>query len=317
MNYFGAIHNEDFKNWPIDLQDEYLVQKEVFARFQKLPFHFSNEGSSTFAGTLTTHYKAIDELAVSIYDYLKEIFKKNIETILLNRTFGLNNSVFGIQEKDKLRSLHLFAFKECYDMIKLKGIDFAQKGVDENGITDFQIKGCFFNLNSQKNAFKYRLAEDRVLIINFLFGNTSYFDVFLLKDSELLRDIVNFEGNLQFLLKINNQYKFEEDHYFNVSVNLNEIYNKVKHIFLSYQAFVFMYKEIVGISSKFNSNIESLYEAAIAYEIINENKTDFMKYLQQFHNQKITKIRDYVKVENKSHQKRVQHYMRSWREFAN
>ncbi|NRB61385.1 MAG: hypothetical protein HRU50_15805 [Winogradskyella sp.] len=143
----------------------------------------------------------IDRFHSAVY-HPKTIFKASFE----RKRFGKSDN--------QIHELALKKFDEIYQQIIY--------------IDDSLDHDPFSVLSRQKLNYLELLGENRILIDHYIIGDKDFFNRDLYEESDLLIEIMEFEGQLQNLIDLNRTYKFSVDKYFSPLSKTDQLYRELK-----------------------------------------------------------------------------------------
>ena len=191
-----------------------------------------------------------------------------------------------------------------------------KKRISENKVEQLNNASRFELLYYQRRAEKRNLANCIDLVMEFLFGNDTFFNAELVENNKVLNKIIRFETNLKILVSLNDRFHFEDDLYFSAMGILKEKYSRYEYMFISFDAFVFTHEKINNFNTSKQANIESLHAVLQALELIHAKDTDFLSYVNTEHGMHMKKIRKYPLLKNRTHDNRVRLFKADWLEFS-
>ncbi|QNM84574.1 hypothetical protein H9W90_10550 [Polaribacter pectinis] len=299
--------NTDFYDLTREQQIDALINGGVYVCYNSASSSSSSKlivkDNVLYLPDLSIKKKPSEDLLDEFYDYVLDISQSDIDTHFYLFFKNFNDSVFGmefLEQKKVAREL----FIEIYDSVDVKGIDFLKKEFSKNGIENLKEYNRFLKLKSVRKAKCSALATDDSLI-SFLGGNEAYF-----KSSEFLEhnnflSMLDFEKQLKVLISLNDRYQFTEDVVFSKLGKLKDRYKKYQNTFSSFDVFRFTNNFIEELNENKPSNIDSLHQALLELNLIQAKKESFINYLNTEHNTPTTKLRNYARDVNRSHDFRV------------
>tara|TARA_R110000764_G_scaffold53917_7_gene117474 strand:- start:5578 stop:6528 length:951 start_codon:yes stop_codon:yes gene_type:complete len=313
MQYFGIINKEDFSDLDKDLQYEILSKKGIFENVHSIAL--SNELKPIIGTNENMVSRVIKEVELELYEYTLRINKGLINSVFTDYFFNFNEYISGMKKR-KARKIALDNFKTLTDLIVTDNIKIGHVHTNRYGIQHQKNAGKFETLHGQQNALKEQLAESE-LLIEYLYGNESFFTKEPANHNELISQIMDFESILKILVSLNDQFHFEDDYIFSGLGILKSKYNSIYlPLFKNFAAFRFTYETISDFNKYQNAQVEALYTAILDLELIKKNKSDFMYFVNSEFNFSITKIRSYEEGKNYTHEERVSDFKADWIKFS-
>ena len=258
---------------------------------------------------LTQNILLRKEVSDALYNYLKKIFKVDIETSFLEYFSVFNQMTFGLNTSE-CKEIALKKFKELYENVKAIDLEILHRNNSESGIDQVDSLNEFVFLKGKQNALKSEISNLRKpYAFKYLSGSIVFFEKENLIKFTRIKQLIEFESALKILLSLNDLYKFKDDFEFGKLSQLKEIYQKYKHPFNEFDVFVFVYETIENFTSKKHATIYSLYDAILQLHLVKGNKTNFFNYVNEIHHYDLTKIITYEKGSNFKHDERVKIFM--------
>lgn len=316
-DYFGILKDKKLDTLSVKELAGVLLEKKLFYISNTLNGEIV-EGKMRFdmRGPLTKTLLPEVDLVNSLYDYLKQILRVEIDAPFLKYFSEFDENSFGLEPLDK-KKIAIKDFKVFYGKVKGLEGDLIERRKSENGIEHVTVMNRFLFLKGRQNAIKGEVAStEKEYVFEYLNGNENYFEKDPLIKMGEIKEIVEFESSLKILTALNDQFKFEEDLQFNNLGLLKDLFPKYHHVFRSFDVFVYTHKKIQSFTSKKPSNIDSLYIALSDLKCIKHHKTDFLKYVNQEHQMKLTKINSYAKETNLKHKERLQGFIDELKKYS-
>ena len=316
-DYFGILKDKKLDTLSVKELADVLIEKKIFYISNTIKGEIV-EGKMRFdmRGPLTGNLSSEVALVDSLYNYLKQVFRVEIDSPFLKYFSEFEENSFGLETLDK-KKIAIKDFKVFYSKVKGLEGDLLERKKSENGIEHVTIINRFLFLKGRQNAIKGEVASTKKeYIFEYLNGNENYFKKDTLLKMEEMKEIVEFESNLKILTALNDQFKFEEDLQFNNLSLLKDRFQKYQHVFRSFDVFVYTHKKIKSFTSKKPSNIDSLYAALSDLQFIKHHKTNFINYINQEHQIKLTKINSYAKATNLKHEERLQCFIAELKKYS-
>lgn len=317
MNFISAELKKQLKN---DL-DKYLNIKI------KSKFNLNNllisEGENI-------KLKPTQNLLDDFYESIVKQFSEKVITKKCEFYEKFNEDIYGLNYNDQ-RKIALKNYKELYNALfkdkitYMPDVDYESYNFEEELVKiENKLKMVYYN----KLKYQHKLATINQFY-EYLTGDKSIFSKENFKKHELiLLDTLNYEVSKTIMIKLNNEYKFEEDFYFTNTIEDKNKYQEYDKLFNSFKAYKFTEHQIKTFVEDEKANIESLYEFLRVQNLVNKGKNIFLKYLKSEHEISLTKIISYInyddrkdfpvdgKKQNDEHLKRVKVIEEKWANFT-
>ena len=181
--------------------------------------------------------------------------------------------------------------------------------------TPFSVRGDRFEvLHEKRNYLISELNEHKNLIFAYLTGQDEYFDVSLYDNCPYIQRLIEFEGNLEILLDLNDTYEFEFNAFFNDTHLLYEKYSSLENPSFDFKVFRFIDECINSYTSHLSANIVSLYFFLKESMLISETADEFHTYLENLYKPNIGKLK-LSNSQNLQHKKRLEKLSKRWLNF--
>ena len=298
--YFGILDNDKVNNLSVQEQFDFVIENELF--YVSRLYSIDNQET----GNPQTDLKPTQAVINSFYDYLKELFSREIDQPFLYFFNDFNESNYGL-DKAAQRKIALGHFNELYKKIKVLEASFVKREKDDNGIEQIKSMNRFDFIKGRQNGQKQQLATTEN-ILQFLNGNETYFDSEKFKNNTTTKQFIEFDSNLKILISLNSQYKFEEDFHFTDLAKLKNLFEKYDNTFKSFEVFIYIHKKIHSFTEAKIANITSLFDALFEMKLVHNSKTNFLNYVNIEHQMGLTKLKFYEPEQNRQHDQRVQQF---------
>lgn len=303
--YKSCLANTDIEKLTKEEQIELLVEKEIFTVMKVFSFKTEEldlkKGNHRSYGKLENRLS--DELIEEFYIYLQGLYKDDIDTFFYLFFKDFNDKVYGMHHSEQ-RIIALEMFKAVYDSINVTDISFIHKETSVNGIENIVQENRFQRLKGFRSGKKTHIAKYES-IIAYLIGNEDYFRTSKFMQDEVSESFLTFERFLKILISLNDRYDFEDDFVFSKLGVLKETFQKYQNIFVNFDAFIFTNNFIENLQQNKPSSIDSLHQALIESNLISSKKESFIIYVNTEHEIPITKVRNYARDINRSHDFRL------------
>ena len=283
--YFGIIDENNLRNLNYEELEKYLIKKQLLqpvhsisitpektndigqlrAAFEISPKNFSN-----------IYYQ---EITNEVIQFLLSHYKAGIggNKAIFNRDF--DDETFGLSKLEK-KKVALDYFNKYFNLAK--GI--TEVGLRYNSEMETVAEKRFQTLKRINNSFYCDIQNfDNNLVLAYLIGLKDYFDRELFETDPFILEMFQFENNLSILIRINNEFKFEEEDVFTAKNKAKIIFEEYNDKFQSLKQVEFIEQKLKNIANQNHSFVVSLFfffkkeikiktpSAKIFQEIINNN----------------------------------------------
>ena len=248
------------------------------------------------------------------YEYLLEIHKRVIDKYFFLFFIDFNYRVFGMEQISQ-KNLALDIFRDIYDKVNIKNINFPKIEISKNGIENVKEFNRFQKLKGIRSGFSASLATFESLLA-YLGDKEAYFTSDTFKEDKTVLAMLNFESQLKVLISLNDRYQFIDDIVFSKLGKLRDRYKHYQNLFVSFEAYYFTHNFIEELTEQKPSNIDSLHQALLELNLIASKKESFIIYVNEEHSIPITKIRHYQRDTNRTHDFRLQKIKENLKELT-
>jgi hypothetical protein len=252
---------------------------------------------------ISTEKLPTEDFKDEFYKYLLEIYKRDIDKYFYLFFIDFNDRVFGMEHISQ-KNLALEVFRDIYDKVDIKNINFPKIETSKNGIENVKEFNRFEKLKGIRSGFSSRLATFESLLA-YLGGKKAYFTTDTFKEDETVLAMLDFESQLKVLISLNDRYQFIDDIVFSKIGKLKDQYKRYQNLFVSFEVFYFSYNFIEELTEYKPSNIDSLHQALLELNLIAPKKESFIIYVNEEHTIPITKVRHYERDVNRTHDFRL------------
>jgi hypothetical protein len=309
MEYFGCLNEEMFSAKSTKEQDEILLSSELFESGTSFSGDFIGKTLVLDASGIKEYISPSKSLLNDCYEFILVRYKEYIENPFFTFFMEFEKEIYGL-ESIKQKRIALQHFNERYTDLKMKADNFARINKSDSGIKTVQ------NFARTKQLFYARIQHmkevcDKELVLQYLYGNLSFFDYELMNNHDGVNEAIFFESQLKILISLNDRYEFEVDEYFTESGILLKLFSQYDDIFIEFPVFRYVHKKIKSIKSNEKAEIESLFVALIEKgKILIRKPSKFNKYLQNEFGITAIRLRDYSSNPSDAHENRVKVFKR-------
>lgn len=270
--------------------------------------NFQGENNLTFSD-FEVDITAPRYLSIEVYNSIFLFFKNEVKEIKLMFFTKFREDTYGLNF-ETTKKIALKEFKRIYKSLNITNEqNSVEIGLGKNKATF--TPSYFYKLYFFRQSIINRLHYHSYL--PYLYGELELYYEWPYQDRELFKEILLSEINLEILMELNEEFKFELDVYFN-QIFFYELQSIMHNdIFTHENSFVFTFYTINNFSEINSTYIESLFDFLITEKLYVGNKTEFMKIINNEFKTTFKKIRDYDTNEN--HQSRVENLKTEWLNF--
>lgn len=209
-DYFGYLKTEKLHSLYVEEKMTLFISKKLFTSTRVL-----NLTPKTAINLLDPEqYKTVKEpvkaLLNAYYSHITNTFREYIENIFIDFFHSFNNQIFALENPEikKIARLH---YLTIIDNIHSPNFDIVRMTKNANGIPKVNNATKLELYSIKQDTFKTRAVQEYSKGLDqFLMGNIKNFNDGLLSEIPILKEIIQFEGDLKILLALNEEFKFEE-----------------------------------------------------------------------------------------------------------
>ncbi|GAA3780999.1 hypothetical protein GCM10022271_11570 [Corallibacter vietnamensis] len=315
MEYFGKLNRDMFETEATSQQDEILLSLDYFdALIKTSEIPVTRELYNGVKVQTKQEVRPCKLLLEEFYDFLLMRYIHYINNPFSHFFNDFNNDVYGLSSPDA-RNKALEQFNAHFKNIKVEGMDVQNRTVSDNGIENIYPQPKLEYLWNRRQGLKQYVGK-RDFILEYLYGNMDFFDHQLMNDDQTINDFVFFEYNLKIILSLNDRFSFEVDTFFSKAAQLKPVFDKYIRIFKSLEPFIRVHLTIESFKENISTEVDCLYHALSVLNLVQGSKSDFSKYLLNEHQISKRNIRKLDLETQPENQKRVDIFMKIFREFA-
>lgn len=259
--YLGKLPLELYENKKLEEIINYLCENKVCMKMITESYSAELEKTNDL-GIMSSkiNHKEVysslkfeDNLLKEFYNFLLTHYNSGLGDYIMV-DLKLSKETFGMHYQDK-RNIALKYFNLYLDEISIP-IQFSLAFDNDRNIipaTNFQ------QLKRVGDELRGNLEKNIDLLLPYLAGELSFFNRELFETNTTITKIFHFENILKILIKINNEYKFEEDDIFIPKSKAKLIYEEYSLKFESLKQIEFIENQITSIEKVDRAFIVSLF----------------------------------------------------------
>lgn len=219
---------------------------------------------------LSTENLPTEDLKDEFYEYILNLCQGDIDNYFYIFFKNFNDSIFGmefLEQKKIAREL----FKEIYNKIDVKSVDFINLKTSNNGIENVEQYNRFSKLKGFRRS-KCSILATVESLISFLGGNEAYFKSVEFLEHKNFLTMLYFEKQLKVLISLNDRFQLFEDIVFTKLGRLKDVYMLYENLFINFDVFVWVEDMINSFRDDKAANIESLYQSLLDLDLVSGTK---------------------------------------------
>ena len=307
-DYFGITNQ---LNQEIDENDnefhEKLVKKGILERFISYKVQDDNIIWNEYFGYSTSLKKTFFEFILETYFYI-------IDSKIRELVYPFESKIYGLTKNEE-RPIALNKFNKIFE--EEVSILLSKSEKSESGIIHRKTKGKLLPIKYALDSLASYLSEDEELVNHFLAGNRDIFNVSLVADNKTLEKVIDRYSKIQFLIQLNDTYKFEPDWYFSADAKIKKAYEIHREIIPNKNVFIHVYKKIQDFKEDEKSKVNALYVSLRKCKLIgSENHKMFINFTNQEFKIRPSKLSNPDGKFNSSQTARIEKYSKELKEIA-
>lgn len=318
LKYLGCLDEAQLKtlddNSKIDVLKEHnliifseskVIEASINTGLSRLLF------KNKFKG-ITNKYSYSKDVASDYLSFLLQHYSCFIdgEVFQYKRDFDLKTNLL---EKKKAKEFALSDFIRIFEMI----VDVRFISLEKDVHGEMRVGNRFKLLDKEKNN-KYidRLRHQKDNVLQYLIGDTDFFDVDFFNNNGWLQEIIDFEIGSQILIYLNDKFQFESVEYNSENKKAILIHEKFKGKFESLEQLIFIENQIEN-----QENVDRAFIISLFYFFKREINLKmpsaklFTQIINDFFELNIGLIKD-PSSETKAHLKRTEKLKNEWENFT-
>ncbi|MGO4921383.1 hypothetical protein [Maribacter spongiicola] len=210
IKYFGCLKGEKLNELSSDQRLKLFKSKNLYVTSRVL-----NLTSNTAINLLdASKFKVIQEpskeLLNTYYMFLKQAYQEDINNVFFNFFHQFNNHIIGLKKKEAKRVSRLL-YLNIINNKQAPSFDIVHMLENANGIPKLENTPKIDLYFMKRDTMKYRIIEEYPKGLDeFLIGDTTHFEKNLKDNVSIIKEVIQFEGELKIILALNEEYKFEK-----------------------------------------------------------------------------------------------------------
>ncbi|APQ18794.1 hypothetical protein [Maribacter hydrothermalis] len=210
-NYFGMLKSEKLNELSNEQRLKLFKTKKLFVttKVLKLP---SNAPINLLD---TTNFKSRiepkSELVDAYYTFVLHTYQEYINNVFINFFHQFNNHIIGLKKKEA-KTVGRLLYINIINNKHSPSFDIVHLLENTHGIPKLENTPKIELYTIKRDTMKLRTIQKYPKGLNeFLMGNSSHFEESLKENLSIIKEIIQFEGELKIILALNDEYKFEEN----------------------------------------------------------------------------------------------------------
>ncbi|WP_411767825.1 hypothetical protein [Winogradskyella sp. A3E31] len=255
------------------------------------------------------------DMKESIFKFIVSTYINLIDSKIYNRACPLESKCYGLTSK-KQKQIALNEFNSIYNELELDSINLTKKTKSESGIMRYGATSKLKIIKYALEGEKSNISNNQELVFEYLTGNKEYFDFNLLKEDQTLSRFLDRYSKFQFLIQLNDTYKFEPDWYFSTDAKIREAHKKYSEIIPNEIIFIHTYRKISQFKTDKIASTNSLYCTLFNLGYLDDSSHKlFKKFILAEFNISISKILNPDSHINDSHQQRISKFSKEFEDL--
>ncbi|TLP74164.1 hypothetical protein [Maribacter sp. ACAM166] len=208
--YFGYLKKEALSSLSNEEKMALFISEKLFTTTKILSLTSKTAINLLDPEQYKTVKKPVKALLNAYYSHITNTFQEYIENIFIDFFHSFNNQIFALEnpEVKKIARLH---YLTIIDNIHSPNFDIVRMSENNNGFPKVNNATKLELYSIKQDTFKTRAVQEYSKGLDqFLMGNSKKFNDGLLSEIPILKEIIQFEGDLKILLALNEEFKFEE-----------------------------------------------------------------------------------------------------------
>ncbi|KAA2217174.1 hypothetical protein [Maribacter flavus] len=217
MKFFGKLKHIDLISLDEEEKIKLYTKRRLFAKR-----HVYSVSLKIKANKSNNNFKVVLEpkrnLFLDYYGFLKDNYIRSIKDECMLYLHPFNEITFGMEKMDVKRVARQY-YLHIAGTIKEKSIKWVRFDPTAKGtkriVNSTPLEDCY---DKRTTLAMRAIQEHREGMEHFLMSKKEYFNSKLIDTVPIINELIKFEGGLQSILALNEDFSFEEDVYFNVNM---------------------------------------------------------------------------------------------------
>tara|TARA_R110000744_G_scaffold12647_7_gene37505 strand:- start:850 stop:1671 length:822 start_codon:yes stop_codon:yes gene_type:complete len=212
IEYFGYLKGEKLIEITPEEKLALFIKKKLSVVTKMLELS-SNTNINLFD---KSNYKTIHEpskgLIEAYFNFLLQTFKEPINSVLIDFFYLYNNQIIGLKKKES-KKIGRLLFLNIINNAHSPNFDIVHMLENVNGIPKIENTPKIELYHIKRDTLKSRVIKVFPKGLDeFLLGNSKFFTYDLTQEIPIIKELIQFEGELKILLALNDEYQFEKHH---------------------------------------------------------------------------------------------------------
>lgn len=221
IEYFGYLKGEKLNTFGPEQKLNHFVTKKLFVATKALKLSSNIAINLLDSGNYKTKLEPSKELLDAYYTFLLHTYQEYINTVFIDFFHLFNNQIVGLKKKEA-KMIGRLLFLNIINNTHSPNFDIVHMLENPNGLPKVHNTPKLELYFIKREALKNRaLTEYSLGLDSFLMGNSSNFNDKLINDVPIIKEIIQFEGELKILMALNEEYQFEKHKALQPSIEVN------------------------------------------------------------------------------------------------
>jgi len=209
-NYFGCLANEGLLELTNEQRLNLFKKKKLYISSIVVAIPFNKTINLNDKSNFKTRLEPCPPLLDAYYAFILQRYQEHINNVFINFFHQFNNHTIGLKKKEA-KIIARLLFMNIINNRNAPGFDFVHLLENPDGIPKLENTPKIELYYTKREAMKLNAIQNYPEGLNeYLTGNANYFNEKLIDKVTILKEIIQFEGELKIILTLNKQYKFEK-----------------------------------------------------------------------------------------------------------
>ena len=208
--YFGCLANEGLQELTSEQRLKLFKKKKLYISSSVVAIPFNKTINLKDKSNFKIRLDPCPPLVEAYYAFILQRYQENINNVFINFFHQFNNHTIGVKKKEA-KIIARLLFMNIINNKNAPGFDFVHLLENPDGIPKLENTPKIELYYTKREAMKLNAIQNYPEGLNeYLTGNANYFNEKLIDKVTIIKETIQFEGELKIILALNKQYKFEK-----------------------------------------------------------------------------------------------------------
>lgn len=210
IDYFGYLKGEKLNEITPEEKSALFIKKKLFVITKMLELSLNTNVNLFDKSNFKTIHEPSKGLIEAYYNFLLQIFKEHTNSVFIDFFHLYNNQIIGLKKKEA-KKIGRLLFLNIINNTHSPNFDIVHMLENVNGIPKVENTPKIELYHIKRDTLKSRVIKEFPKGLDeFLLGNSKFFTNNLTREIPIIKELIQFEGELKVLLALNDEYQFEK-----------------------------------------------------------------------------------------------------------